>query len=366
MPQVTIAAVGDIMLGDHPVCFGHGVGSALRKGVPIFGPGLRSHLSRVDVVVGNLETVLSAVPKDSQSLRAMEMRADPQAAALLRDIGVDIVTLANNHIMQHGEAALRETVSHLHTAGVEPMGLAGASGSIPIVRSINGETLVFAAYSLRPEHFSTLQPLPYAKVLPEELLKEVETLSSLHPEASLVVSLHWGEEYIDAPSASQIELGHELVRRGVRLILGHHPHVMQGVEVVGDSLIAYSLGNLMFDSWQLPTRQSAVLTCRMEARRVVGYELSPVTIGKGPFAELATGNGKRALDSRFMQLSQKISRRSEECSLTDGEYAQLAADAYLKYRMECYAYFITRIWRYSPRVIWDSLFRAALRKVGLA
>jgi len=95
------------------------------------------------------------------------------------------------------------------------------------------------------------------KLDPDQL---VEAVSALKDEVDLIiVSLHWGTEYSDYPLEVQRETAHRLVDAGAKLVLGHHPHCLQGMEVYKDSLIAYSLGNFVYDKQRLSKCQETVL-----------------------------------------------------------------------------------------------------------
>jgi len=148
------------------------------------------------------------------------------------------------------------------------------------------------------------------------------------------------------------------------LVLGHHPHVLQGVEEYRSGLIAYSLGNFIFDSWQSPTRKSAILSCTFAGGEITRYELVPISIDRryrvkrvaSPHSEL----------EQLKLYSQHIASKSNLAALDEPQYASVAAQAYLTYRLECYAYFVRNFWRYHPRILFSSLFRSVLRRLKLA
>lgn len=365
MDMLKLAAVGDIMLGDHPVCFGHGIRSRIRKGESLIQPALQAVLSEADLTLGNLECVLSDIGHDEQKLSSSEMRGDQKAISILKTCGFDVLSVANNHMLQHGIPAFEDTVSWLSKNQIEPVGLYENGLSNVVLREKGGAKIALVGYSLRPEWFCA-DNRHYSRPSYEQIYQQIEHLKKAFPDHSLVVTLHWGEEYLHAPSQSQIDAAHRMIDCGATVIIGHHPHVVQGVEEYRGGLIAYSLGNFVFDSWQRPTRESALLNCVFSSGGLQSYSVTPLKIARNYAVTLPDAAETKKLAVRFDSYSNAVERRSGLAGLDEKQYADVAAKAYLKYRLECYVYFITHIWKYKPSIVGYSLFRAALRRIGLA
>lgn len=367
MSGISLAAVGDIMLGDHPVCFGHGIRSKIRRGrEPLIDPALHTVLAQSDVVLGNLECVLSDIGHDPNRLKSSEMRGDRAALGLLKQAGFTTLNVANNHMLQHGVAAFQDTVEYLRSRSIEPVGLdLGAGFSNVVTYEHDGSRLLVCGYSLRPEYFCKDNRY-YARTSQEKILGHVAQLKSLYPDHARVITLHWGEEYLHAPSSEQVRFGHQLIDMGVTVVIGHHPHVLQGIEEYRSGLIVYSLGNFIFDSWQHPTRESAILQCRFHNGALTGYSMVPVEIDRSYSVKLAGQARARELSEKIAGYSLLITQNDAPVSLHMDEYDRLAQKAYLRYRMECYFYFLTHLWKYPPKVIGDSFWRAFLRRLRLA
>ncbi len=124
----------------------------------------------------------------------------------------------------------------------------------------------------------------------------------------LVVSLHWGVEGASYPSPRQIRLGRQLVDAGASVVLGHHPHVVQGIERYRGGLIAYSLGNFQFPPDDAPTDETFVLSVRLGRDGVLGYELTPVRIGNDGIPVPAADGEREVLLERVARLSGHIQR----------------------------------------------------------
>ena len=125
----TICAVGDIMLGDHPVRIGHGVRSTIaRAGAASLFDGVRSLWSGADLLFGNLEVVHADAGLVAGRLETEEFRGAPPTIATLREEGFRVLGVANNHALHHGAEAFEECVARLRGAGIVPLGLADGRG----------------------------------------------------------------------------------------------------------------------------------------------------------------------------------------------------------------------------------------------
>ena len=355
--MISFCAVGDVMLGDHPVCYGHGVRSAIDKvGIDQFLAGVRSVLKGADIVTGNLEAGLSTVELRPGQLVSEEMRGRPEYAAGLARAGFNVMTVANNHALHHGEEAFRDTCELLRKSGIAPVGVAQDVDKSNVWRfEKNGVKVAVLGYSVRPEKY---RPgiRAYAYGNEAALLEQVRELAV--DNTTVVVSIHWGEEYLHTPSPSQVDLGHRLVDAGASIVVGHHPHVLQGVERYKTGWIAYSLGNFAFDHWERSGRETFILKCHITEAGVSDLSCVPVFIGKDLRPVIAEGTSAKRIDETIKELSGQINAFAGR----DAEYQQLADRAYLKYRLDSYRYFLTNLWRYRPSIIRQSLSRAAERR----
>ncbi|MEW6283613.1 MAG: CapA family protein, partial [Candidatus Eremiobacterota bacterium] len=249
--EVTLTAVGDVY--------------------PVVGPGCSREvlplLRQGDLAFGNLETPLvdRGLPAPGQIIHH---RADPGATA---DLPFQVMSLANNHALDYGPSALQDTAALLEGAGIAPVGVAGRE-SVTVEK--NGLRVTFLAFSggypLARANFPVCTAEPATM---EERVRLYAQRGDL-----VVVSLHWGEEGYDRPSAEQRELAHRLVAAGAVLILGHHPHVLQGLEQRGPALIAWSLGNFVWPRAAGPRAESVVLRVRLTRDGVTDWNVTPVRL----------------------------------------------------------------------------------------
>jgi poly-gamma-glutamate synthesis protein (capsule biosynthesis protein) len=361
--RTTLTAVGDVFLGDSPHLIGRGAGSCLgRVGWQVAAAGIRPLLGEADHHFVNLETVASHVGRNRLSLASVEMRGHPSGAEFCRACGWDVVNIANNHIFQHGRAAFNDTVTRLRSAGLAVVGEV-ASGK-PICASLPspiGE-LTFVGFSLRPEQYAVGQTLPYANFDDHEtVMRRVDEVVS-SAAGPVVLSVHWGQEFMREPSREQQQLARRLCGMGVRLIIGHHPHVVQGLEKVGDSLIAYSLGNFVFDLLDEASRKSTVLKVALGGDGSTEYELLPVLVGEDCLPERLSPELMEAMLADFEALSTTLLAER----LTAAAELEVTAKAYYQeFSRRNYRHFFGNILRYNPLYSSQSVARGVLRRLGV-
>lgn len=271
---VTLAAVGDIQLG-------RGVGRMIEKEGPDYpfrmvAPLLRS----ADLTFGNLECALSEegrpIPKQ------FSFKADPAAALGMAGAGFDLLSLANNHSMDCGREGLLETQAALAGRGIRSVGAGrdAAEAAAPVILEHGGLRIAFLARTMvAPEGVIYREDAPGVAALDPERIED-EVRAARRQADLVVVSLHWGIEYARQPQEEQRRLARRLVDAGACLVLGHHPHALQPVERYRGGLIAYSLGNFVFDAGP-KGRQGAILRCTLTAGGVGSAELIPVAIREG-------------------------------------------------------------------------------------
>ncbi len=365
--SVLLNAVGDVTLGDHPVCLGHGVRSQIdQRSFDYLFQLIQPVLSGCDILFGNLETLLSDHDYDPTSLVHSEFRGKPEYAQALSKTGFSIMSVANNHAMQYGPDSYKESVSALKAANINPLGVAedigGKARSNCIYYSKDKIRIALIGYSLRPDNY-TQGKLLYATAPESDILDHINSIK--HDCNAVIVSLHWGEEYLHSPSPKQVVLAHRMIDNGANLILGHHPHVVQGVERYKNGYIAYSLGNFIADFWQEYTRKSMILQCRIGEDGIEQVEILPVFINKIFQPTLPQGDRKREMLAEFAQYAAKIALpRTDLLQKETESYMRDAERVYFNYRKECYRYFLLNLFRYRPSIILQSLQRFLGRRLG--
>jgi poly-gamma-glutamate synthesis protein (capsule biosynthesis protein) len=270
--SIELVAVGDVSLGDSPQVVGTGVRARFDRVARCEAAYPFTHVAGLfagaDVVFGNLETPLSQHGANRWNASTMEMRGHPDGAQRLAAAGFTVLNVANNHMMQHGAEAFWETVSRLRAERLDVVGLASADhrSCVPMMRDVNGLRVAVLAFAFEPDKYAT-GPVEYAFAPDCDIVAEV---ASARREADVVIcSLHWGVEFVPYPSAAEETLARRIVDAGAALLLGHHPHVARRVERRGNGLIAYSLGNFVFDQVWSPSLRTGLLVRATLARGCV-------------------------------------------------------------------------------------------------
>ena len=271
--QLIVAAVGDLMLGNRTEPFLKEFGPAypFNDVMPFF--------NKADVVVGNLESPISLRGTAVEN-KKFTLRAGPVAAQALKSAGFRVVTLANNHTMDFGPLALQDTLAALDENGIlyTGAGMDLVDARAPALLRIKGRTLAFLAYSLTfPLEFFASAGRPGTAPGYADFVKA--DIEAIRPQADLViVSFHWGAELMIAAKDYQVELGRQAIDWGADLVLGHHPHVLQELEVYKGRLIAYSLGNFVFGSESNRTNSSMILLLTFQGNRLARVEAVPLDV----------------------------------------------------------------------------------------
>jgi poly-gamma-glutamate capsule biosynthesis protein CapA/YwtB (metallophosphatase superfamily) len=282
----TIAAVGDINCGGR-------VGTIIAgSGVDYPFKNVAGILSSVDIAVGNLECALSSRGK-AVSGKEFTFRGVPECGPALRRAGFDALSIANNHSKDFGAEALEDTAEILEQSGIIFAGAGSnstASYQPKISRIRETETaFAFVAFSdvVPPGFAATKNAVGVASARNDS--KMLGAIEDVKAKAEfIIVSVHWGKELSTIPSARQTALAHRLIDLGADLVVGHHPHVVQGFEVYKGKLIAYSLGNFVFSPGNNLGRQSALLTAIIKDNKITAAHVYPVYI-EGVRPKILTG-----------------------------------------------------------------------------
>lgn len=215
---------------------------------PIFDDTLIELFQKADLTVVNLESPLCANTVPSGYPSGSGLRADPKVAAALKMYGVDVAGLANNHIRDFGDEGVRQTMGALAAAGVSTSGAGMTLGQAhePWIQTVQRLRIGMLALAERELNVASATRAGSSWFVPHNNVVEIAALRQQVD--FVVVYLHAGHEFTTAPSPRMRQACRALVDAGADAVIVHHPHVIQGVERYRNGLIAYSLGNLVFDS----------------------------------------------------------------------------------------------------------------------
>ena len=275
MNAIKVAAVGDICPGDHYFSLGHGAGSLDHAGRQRALREIAGILSGADIAIANLEGVLSSISETTDAIESKAFRGPPEWAASLRTAGFTAINVANNHVLQHGEQALRNSVSACRNAGLDVIGLAATNGlPIPVFRAIGSIEVALIGASFVPDKRRQRQHETYASPHFDQLIEQVSTLS--RSGRWVIVSLHMGTEGQYFPDRETLSAGGALAAAGARVILVHHSHVFQPVLTINGAIVATGLGNCIFDlHWHRALVTSAAVTINLSNSTRDTFEVVP-------------------------------------------------------------------------------------------
>ncbi len=284
-PVTTVTVVGDIMLG-------RGVpgGQALH---PMAGAarGRRHHRRQPG------EHALRRRPADAAG-QDDSFHADPAVRADLLEAGFDALSLANNHTGDYGDTALVQTVQRLRAAGIGTFGAGRdlAEARMPVVLERHGISFGFLGFNAigetaeaapgQPGAVSISMPPRTGPLDEAELERFLGDVRRLARRVDVVTVLpHWGDQYTYRPWPVQGPVARRLVRAGADLVVGGHPHWVQGASLVGDALVVNSLGNFVFDmDFMAETMEGLVLEATFWGDQLMAADFVPYRIGDADFA----------------------------------------------------------------------------------
>lgn len=258
-------------------------GRSMENQLARYGPaypwaGLGSLLQGADLAVANLESGLTrqGKPMDKSYL----IRAHPRWGQTLVAAGFDLVTLANNHTLDFGQAGLDETLSTLRDLDVATVG-AGPSRQAahrPALFNLNGVRVAVLGYLATRWNGSVDVPATDQLAWADPDAVQADVAAVRDQVDLVVVLLHAGTEYATTPSSDQVAVAHAAIDAGADLVAGHHSHVTQTVERYRDGLIVYGLGDALFDIPRSATRQGDLLRVHATREGLTQVELWPFWI----------------------------------------------------------------------------------------
>lgn len=335
--RITCAAVGDIVFGRAGDKFG--LDDPFRH---------VAHLWKGrDIVYGNLETPISQKqyrnirkPKNCQQMACTDEEKGyrrihrltffgrPESATLLKNAGFTVMGTANNHAEDQGPQGLLETIEYLQKAGLSYCGTGASKEDAwkPYVFEKQGVKVALLAITalwnfppMRKGAFYALSEFP--KIL-TELPPRVKALKEKYD--FVIVALHYGEEYVHYPENRERKLMVLLADAGVDVVIGGHPHVLRGIQVIRKTVVFYSMGNFLFDSNKNAQIESGValfdLVRDAKGKRIENITFHPVRNDGNPGYILPrhiTGNTAITQLKKILQYSRALNNHPSELTIEE-------------------------------------------------
>ncbi|HCJ10159.1 MAG TPA: hypothetical protein DHW14_03195 [Clostridiales bacterium] len=286
--EITLAAVGDVMLARKT-----------QREIDKYGldypfGNVAELLSSADITFCNLEAPLGDTGTPIPG-KGIWLRGRPEFVECLKLAGMDVVSVCNNHILDYDSPCMLQTLDLLTEAGMVYVGGGRDEKDARTVRVVeaDGIRLAFVGYTefadswlfwdydyrrtfLAGEDTPGCNPLDMT-IIAEDIARAKEMADIV------VVSFHWGWEDIPYPQAFNpkndcVAIAHQVIDLGASVVLGHHPHIVQGFEVYGGGVIAYSLGNFVNDQAKVHQKEGTILELQLSPEGVLSARITPVWI----------------------------------------------------------------------------------------
>jgi poly-gamma-glutamate capsule biosynthesis protein CapA/YwtB (metallophosphatase superfamily) len=317
--SLKIVAVGDILLG-----------RSVRKNL-LLQPSkylypfakVADNLKKGDIVFGNLEESITDSPKGLTGIKQggkYVLKNDVGAMEGLKYAGFNLFSLANNHILDYYEKGLYDTIDILNKNNIA---FTGAGKNLEEARKLvvvekNGVKIGLLAYTdMANVTYKGNPPLRFlasdknSGVSPTKIDYIKEDIAKARPQVDLLmVSLHWGIEYTYEPTAKQVEMAHEIMDMGADILLGHHTHRFQSIEIYKDKPIFYSLGNFIFDQNDPENQQGFMMEMEYKNKKLTYLAGTPFKIVNRSQIVPQSGTDAAAMVNREIGLCKKMNTES--------------------------------------------------------
>ncbi|HYK95039.1 MAG TPA: CapA family protein [Candidatus Dormibacteraeota bacterium] len=306
--RLRVAAVGDVMLGREV-----GVHFALSPG-DFAMPDIRAAFAGADVVLANLENPVASTGRpDPAQDPHVTFRAAPETLSVLKGIGVNVVALGNNHMLDYGEAALIETLERLDAAGIRHVG-AGRDyeeANAPVLLEVRGRRIAILSYAFIYSANTRMASRTRSGISDHRLDRILRRIRGLVAEGCCVlVTAHWGFEYRFHPLPYQMRQARAMIDAGARIVLGHGPHIPQGIEAYRGRDIVYSLGNFIFDEPYTYAKRSFIYHAEIDDDgATMNRRMTPVLLPHHVPSLMAHDDAER-MRALVEALSRRYGRRS--------------------------------------------------------
>jgi poly-gamma-glutamate capsule biosynthesis protein CapA/YwtB (metallophosphatase superfamily) len=299
---ITVSAAGDFTIGSDE-SFGYDntfIHEADKNGLPFFVEHIKSLFSKDDFTTVNLETTLTT--SNQMANKKFRFKGDPSYTEILTLGSIEAVNLANNHTYDYLQKGYQDTVANLQKHNVGYFG----NGSLHLT-TVKGVQIGALGYNGWND----------TKEIRNQIQKDIQTLREQGAKI-VIVHFHWGEERSYVPNEGQKSLGRFTIDSGADLVLGHHPHVLQGIEEYNGKFIVYSLGNFMFGGNRNPSDKDTMVFQQVfhledgrlvdqKEIKVIPFRISSLTSRNNYQPTPLEGTEAKRVMTKVFDLSAKIS-----------------------------------------------------------
>lgn len=268
--NVTLMFAGDVSLGDN-------YENKLPKDLDKTFAKIEEY-RKADVAMINLENPLTQATTMRQD-KPYNFKAPIESVKVLQEAGVDIVNLANNHTMDYENQGLEDTTKTLDRANIQYLGAGKNSKEArrPKIIEVKGQRIAYLAYDTADLSAADTDKSGTNFATKEKITEDIKAIRN--QVEWIIINFHWGTELTNQPEQWQIDLARFSIDQGADVIVGYHPHTLQGAEIYKDRPIAYSLGNFIFGGNSRSDYDTAVLKVSLNDKKMK-VEFLPVEVKK--------------------------------------------------------------------------------------
>lgn len=277
---VTISIVGDILMD------GSVRAQIDKNGVEYPWEMVKEYFQNDDITIGNLETSITTKGVKWED-KQFNFRSDPKNLKAMKEAGIDVLTLANNHTLDYGYEGLLDTLNHLANNDIKSVGggknkKEAMEGIIIEKDGIKVGILSFSRVVPDVKWYATDKRAGIVGAYDPHVNHVITRIEEVKKEADIIIlSIHWGIELSTAPRKQEIDLAKKLIDGGADVIMGHHPHVLQGVQIYKGKPIFYSLGNFVFGTKSEVTANTIIAQVNFVDKEINNIKIIPCSIVGG-------------------------------------------------------------------------------------
>lgn len=277
---VSISLVGDIMLD------GRVRAQINENGTEYLWEMVKEYFQNDDITIGNLETSITTRGTKWED-KKYNFRSDPKNLITMKESGIDVLTLGNNHTLDYGYEGLLDTLEYLDKSDIKRVGggknkKEAMEGVIIDKDGLKVAVLSFSRVVPDVRWYATDKRPGIVGAYDPHINEVIAKIEEIKKESDVVIlSIHWGIERSIEPRKEEVALAKKLIDAGADVIMGHHPHVLQGVEIYKGKPIFYSLGNFMFGKRNDITAETMIAQVNFKDKEIDNIRIIPCSMTSG-------------------------------------------------------------------------------------
>ncbi|WMM25317.1 CapA family protein [Tissierella sp. MB52-C2] len=247
---------------------------------------VKEYFQNDDITIGNLETSITTKGQKWPD-KQFNFRSDPRNIKAMEEAGIDIVSLSNNHSLDYGYDGLMDTLKYIDNSKIKRVGGGynkkdAINGTIVEKNGIKVGVLGFSRVVPDVKWYATDKRAGIVGAYDPHIEEVTDRVMEMKKEADIMVlAIHWGVERSDTPRKQEMDLAKRLIDSGVDIVMGHHPHVLQGVEIYKGKPIFYSLGNFVFGTSTEITSNTMIAQVNLINKNIDNIKIIPCEIVSG-------------------------------------------------------------------------------------